>query len=134
VDHAIRKTSGDAGLNVSDWLKETHAGREIPFLCVYYDRFGFGMPLEQVEEAVTKLDTLLARGETPTPGGEIQIDRSGVDDGCIMIAFRPAANHASRYFDFSEDVANTLLIKLQEMLARAPRDGYNCDSSKGDPA
>jgi hypothetical protein len=120
-------------LNVSDWLTETHDGLETRFLCVYYDRFGFGMSLEQVQQAIAKLDALLTRGEPPESSGEIQIDRSGAEDRCIMIAFRPADNHASRYFDFPEDIARNLLARLREMLGEVDRDGRRCASVKGQP-
>jgi hypothetical protein len=121
---AFENVCSETSLDVSDWLAETGDGRETCSLCVYYDRFGFGMSLEQVQQAVAKLDVLLTRGESCEPGGEIQVDRSGPGDGYIMIAFRPASNHASRYFDFPEDVARRLLARFQEMLAKAERDGY----------
>jgi hypothetical protein len=113
---ALNNTPPDISLSVSGWQKETHAGRETPFLCVYYDRFGFGMSLEQVKEAASKLAALLAGGQIPAPDGEIQIDRSGTNDGCVMIAFRPAASHSSRYFDLPEDTARDLLAELRERL------------------
>ena len=103
-------------LSVSGWHKEAQAGREVAFLCIYYERFGFGMSVEQVKEAVGKLDALLLRGEATAAGGEVQVDRSGMSDALVMIAFRPAENHASRYFDFPEDAARDLLAKLQERL------------------
>jgi hypothetical protein len=118
---APKGMSPDTSLSVSGWQKETHAGRETPFLCVYYDRFGFGMSLHQVEEAASKLDALLDGSQTPAPDGEIQIDRSGTNDGYIMIAFRPTANHASRYFDLPESAARSLLAKLREMLKTGKR-------------
>ena len=124
--------SSENCLNVSDWITETHDGRDTCFLCVYYDHFGFGMSLEQVQQAVTKLDALLAHGEASESSGEIQIDRIGAEDECIMIAFRPTANHASRYFDFPEHAARKLLARLQDMLARAGRDGYCGVSGKGE--
>jgi hypothetical protein len=114
---AVNNTPPDTSLSVSGWQKETHAGCETPFLCVYYDRFGFGMSLEQVKEAASKLDALLTGGLTPTPDGEIQIDRSGTNDGFVMIAFRPAASHSSRYFDLPEDTARNLLAELRGTLS-----------------
>ena len=101
----LESVSSGNSLDVSNWLTETRDGRKTCSLCVYYDRFGFGMSLEQVQQAAAKLDALLTRGESCESGGEIQVDWSGPGDGCIMIAFRPAGNHASRYFDFPEDVA-----------------------------
>ena len=90
------------------------------------------MSLEQVQQAVAKLDALLTRGDASERDGEIQIDRIGADDGCIMIAFRPVATHASRYFVFPEHAARRLLARFQEMLARASRNGYNGVSAKGE--
>ena len=84
----LESVSSDKSLDVSDWLTETRDGRETCSLCVYYDRFGFGMSLDQVQQAVAKLDVLLTRGESSESGGEIQIDRGGTGDGCVMIAFR----------------------------------------------
>jgi hypothetical protein len=124
----------DKCLNVSDWVTETHDGRTTCYLCVYYDCFGFGMSLEEVQQAVPKLDALLTHHEASEYGGEIQIDRSGEEDGCVMFAFRPTANHASRYFDFPEDAAHRLLAKLREKLAVADRDWEACISSKGKAA
>jgi len=100
-----KRIFSDNCLNVSDWVTETHDGRTAPYLCVYYDRFGFGMSLEQVQQAVTKLDALLLHNEASEYSSEIQIDRSGAEDGCVMFAFRPTANHASRYFDLPENAA-----------------------------
>ncbi|MGO9108404.1 MAG: hypothetical protein ACLP9L_04150 [Thermoguttaceae bacterium] len=115
----LESVPADNLLDVSDWLRETRDGKETRSLCVYYDRFGFGMSLEQVQEAVAKLDTLLTHNGPSESSGEIQVDRSGTDDPCIMIAFRPDANHSCRYFDFPEDTARDLLVRLQKMLARA---------------
>jgi len=115
----------DNALDVSDWLIETRDGREVRSLCVYYDRFGFGMSLDQVQQAVTKLDALLMRDESAESGGEIQVDRSGTGDGCVMIAFRPGVNHAGRYFDFPECAARNLLSRFQERLTQFERNGYN---------
>ncbi len=117
----LDSVSSDNCLNVSDWITETHDEQETHFLCVSNDCLGFAMSLEQVQQAAAKLDAVLARGEESERDGEIQIDRIGVDDGCIMIAFRPAANHASRYFVFPEHAARILLARLQEMLARVSR-------------
>ena len=130
----LESVSSDKSLDVSDWLTEKRDGREICSLCVYYDRFGFGMSLEQVQQAVAKLDALLTRGESSESGGEIQIDRGGTGDGCVMIAFRPSSNHASRYFDFPENAARDLHARLQKMLVRAERDGCIGVSAKGEPA
>ena len=127
----LESVSSDNSLNVSDWLTETRDGQETRSLCVYYDRFGFGMSLEQVQQAVVGLDALLTRGESSESGGDIQVDRVGMRDGCIMIAFRPASNHASRYFDFPEDVSRDLLVRLQKMIATVERDGNNGVSMKG---
>lgn len=122
----------DNSLDVSEWLTETRDEQEIYSLCVYYDRFGFGMSLEQVQQAVAKLDAVLTRGEPSETSGEIQIDRSGMEDGYIMIAFRPAPNHAGRYFDLPESTARDLLARFQERLTRVERDGYNGVSVKGE--
>jgi hypothetical protein len=113
---AENKTMAGTHLSISDWQKESTAGREVWFLCVYYDHFGFGMSMAQVEEAADKLEALLLHGETPQPGGEIQVDRSGTEDGWVMIAFRPAVNHQSRYFDFPEETARELLVRLRDSL------------------
>lgn len=122
----------DNSLDVSEWLTERHNEQEIYSLCVYYDRFGFGMSLEQVQQAVAKLDAVRTRGEPSETSGEIQIDRSGMEDGYIMIAFRPAPNHPGRYFDFPESAARDLLARFQERLTRAAHDGYNGVSAKGE--
>ena len=119
----------DNCLNVSDWVTETHDGRTTRYLCVYYDRFGFGMSLEQVQQAVPKLDALLLHNEASEYSSEIQIDRSGAEDGCVMFAFRPTANHASRYFDFPEDAARILLERLRKMLEVADGVGRACISA-----
>jgi hypothetical protein len=124
---------GDSLLTVTDWQKELCAGQEVLFLCIYYNHFGFGMSLPQVEETADKLEALMSRGKMPAPEGEIQVDRSGAEDGCIMIAFRPAANHASRYFDFPEDVARNLLARFRERLTTIERDERRCVSTKGQP-
>jgi hypothetical protein len=116
-------------LSVSNWLNETHAGKETRYLCVNYDHFGFGMSLKQVEEAIRKLDALLTSGEIPSADGEIQIDRSGATDGFVMIAFRPAANHSARYFDFPEDAARSLLETLNEKIRAIGVEGYPLDDS-----
>jgi hypothetical protein len=130
--NSFASVSSDTSLDVSEWLTETRDGQKICSLCVYYDRFGFGMSLEQVQQAVAKLDALLTPGKPVESGGEIQIDRGGTGDGCIMMAFRPASNHASRYFDFPENAARDLHGRLQKMLSRAERDGCSGVSAKGE--
>lgn len=115
-DIGIEDNPRETSLSVSNWQKEVHAGRESLFLCVYHDRFGFGMSLEQVKEVVGKLDALLAGDHVPSPVGEIQVDRSGTNDGLVMVAFRPPMSHSGRYFDFPESAARDLVAGLRERL------------------
>jgi hypothetical protein len=112
---ATNEASGRS-LDVTEWQNETCDGQETRFLCVYCERFGFGMSFRQVQQAVAKLDAILTHGTMPETDGEMQIDRCGIDDRSVMVAFRPAANHAGRYFDFPEDTAKCLLERLRERL------------------